>query len=103
METQKSVTKRQKHGHRSFRTPTYNSWRKMKERCTNPNQQGYEYYGGIGISIYVPWLEFKNFLADMGERPENKTIDRINPDMGYSPANCRWATRSQQARNKRKK
>lgn len=91
-----------KHGHRSkTRTPTYNSWRKMKERCTNPNHDRYPRYGGRGIKICDRWLHsFQNFLEDMGNRPYGKTLDRIDPNGNYEPSNCRWATIKQQARNK---
>jgi hypothetical protein len=94
-----------KHGHRKTnptdRTPTYNSWRKMRERCTNPNQQGYDNYGGRGIRVDPSWQSFQQFLTDMGERPYGKTLDRVDPHKDYGSQNCRWATAKQQARNKR--
>jgi hypothetical protein len=92
------------HGHkkRGKITGTYISWRRMIQRCTNPNDKDYHYYGGRGITVYKRWLRFENFLKDMGERPEGYTIDRINNNKGYYKLNCRWATRSEQQKNKRK-
>jgi hypothetical protein len=75
----------------------------MIQRCDNPSRKGYEYYGGRGITVSKRWRSFENFLADMGERPEDKTLDRINPDGDYEPGNCRWATWHEQALNRRRK
>ena len=81
---------------------TYKSWHSMKMRCNNPNSSGWELYGGRGVSICNRWLEsFENFYADMGDRPENTSLDRINPNGNYEPSNCRWATPKQQSRNSR--
>lgn len=71
-------------------------------RCLVKTATGYERYGGRGIKICKRWESFKNFLADMGERPKGKTLDRKENGKGYSPRNCRWATPKQQARNRRK-
>ena len=87
-----------KHG--MYRTPTYRSWDGMKQRCLNPKATGYSRYGGAGVTVCDAWLTFGNFLADMGERPEGTTLDRIDPTRGYEPGNCRWATRSVQNRNR---
>lgn len=73
----------------------------MKNRCLNPNATDYARYGGRGITICERWLTFANFLADMGERPEGRTLDRINNSGNYEPGNCRWATASEQQLNKR--
>lgn len=94
-----------KHGHsttKSGKSPTYVSWQKMKERCTNPNHIRYRHYGGRGIGICKQWLEnFLTFLNDMGERPAGMTLDRIDINRGYEPSNCRWATVSEQNANRK--
>ena len=91
----------------------YVCYRSMKNRCLNPNNDNYTYYGNRGIKICDRWLGpdgFKNFLEDMGPKPSYKTtsnglsiwsIDRVNPDEDYSPGNCRWATWTQQNKNRR--
>ncbi len=86
------------------RSPTYNSWRAMIERCTYARHPKYAYYGGRGISVHPDWLGrtgFARFLADLGERPDGKTLDRIDPNGHYVPDNCRWATWPEQVWNKR--
>lgn len=78
-------------------TPTYVSWRAMRSRCRTLSNASYPSYGGRGIKVCERWEIFENFLADMGERPSlDHSIDRINPDGDYEPANCRWLTREEQ-------
>jgi len=85
-------------------SPEYGAWAEMIQRCTNPKQKRYADYGGRGIHVCERWLNgFENFLADMGRRPTSEhSIDRYpNNDGNYEKTNCRWATRLEQAANKR--
>lgn len=95
------VSQKTKHGHAAASGPsrTYKSWHSMMQRCTNPNCAIWHVYGGNGITVCKRWRDFKNFLADMGKRPADTSLDRINGRRGYTPSNCRWATRLQQAQN----
>lgn len=74
----------------------------MVQRCTNKNRPDFASYGGRGITVCEKWrASFAAFLADMGEKPEGTSLDRINNNRGYEPGNCRWATKHQQMQNTR--
>jgi hypothetical protein len=79
----------------------YRAWTNIRTRCENPDTPYWGFYGGRGIQLCERWHRFENFLSDMGPRPPNRSIDRINVDGDYEPGNCRWATQSVQCRNKR--
>jgi hypothetical protein len=87
-----------KHGHGKHdeQSPTYVSWYAMKRRCDNPNHDAYKFYGAVGITYDPRWNIFENFLADMGERPYGRTLDRIDGTLNYYKENCRWATKREQ-------
>ena len=89
--------------HRMSHLPESDVWSGIVQRCTNVNCKSYANYGGRGITICDRWREsFAAFYSDMGARPSDRhSIDRIDNSAGYSPDNCRWATKSQQARNTR--
>jgi len=83
-------------------SPTYKVWADMKSRCLNVKHKSYHYYGGRSIKVCEQWLcSFKTFLADMGEKPPGLTLNRQNNDGNYEPGNCVWATRKEQAVNRR--
>jgi hypothetical protein len=95
---------RPKHGHARAGKghPIYQTWMGMRSRCNNSNNLSFKDYGGRGIEICARWNDFTNFLADMGERPPDKVLDRIDNDGNYEPGNVRWATYERSNKNKRR-
>ena len=82
--------------------PLYKTWIGLKERCYNSNRKDYKYYGARGIAVCDEWVKnVRQFIEDMGERPHGYQLERIENDLGYSKANCKWATRTEQLFNKR--
>lgn len=86
----------------SNRHPLYQTWKSMKNRCCNPKDKAYKYYGGKGVSVCPRWLNsFAAFVSDMGPKPTKKhSLDRLTPSHNYGPETCRWATDVEQRRNR---
>lgn len=89
------------HG-RSQEGGAYRSWKEMRQRCNNPRSDKFKWYAARGIKVCERWDSFVLFLSDMGERPSNKSLDRIDNDGNYEPGNCRWATQKEQVNNTRR-
>lgn len=84
-----------------MRSPEYQAWVDARQRCNNPSNASWKDYGGRGVVVCSRWDSFDNFIADMGRRPPGTSLDRRDNDKGYSPDNCRWATATEQAYNRR--
>lgn len=95
------ATSRKATVHGDYGSHEYHAWRSMKSRCNNPKNKSYARYGGRGIKVCRRWTIYDNFLADMGRRPSPEhSLHRIKNDRHYTPKNCCWATRKEQARNR---
>lgn len=97
----REITVAIKFSHGKSNTKIYYIWADMVGRTTRPTHARYSDYGGRGITVCDRWRDFANFYADMGDRPEGRSLDRIDNDRGYSPDNCRWATAVEQRANRR--
>lgn len=98
----KELTGNRARTHGMHKTTEWRVWVAMKDRCTNPKTPAWKDYGGRGITVCQEWLDsFAAFYRDMGPRPPNRTLDRLNNDKGYNPSNCAWRTQKEQHNNRR--
>ena len=96
-----ALTKLGNYRHGMAYSPEWKVWSKMKDRCSNPNNNRYKQYGGRGIGYCYRWVKFKNFYSDLGPRPSPQhTLERKNVNIGYTPDNCEWIQKSRQALNR---
>lgn len=89
-----------KRTHGMSRTKVHDAWKSMHARCYRPSTSSYQYYGGRGINVCARWARFEDFYADMGDPPQGTSLDRLDSNGDYSPDNCRWATPTEQSRNR---